>query len=185
MSQTPIYKQVPLGSGILTIYAGLRYIRGNSAPYFSLTAESKEYGYGMLHDLILEHCPELAPLADMHLSDINGVPMHSVENGWYWLKGAAGDQGSFFSESINPEEEPEKCMQMLAKHLRISNAEAQRLIQETTRSVKRVGSITAKQEFARYIERLKPHWKAEADEAIERFNLRIYGDFWPGFQTTT
>ena len=185
MSQTPIYKKVPLGSGILTIYAGLRYIRGNSAPYFSLTAGSEEYGYGMLHDLILEHCPELAPLADLHISDINGVPMHAVENGWYWLKGAAGDQGSFFSESINPEEEPEKCMQMLAKHLRISNAEAQKLIQETTRSVKRVGSITAKQEFARYIERLKPHWKAEADEAIERFNLRIYGDFWPGFQAAT
>ena len=136
----------------------------------------------MLHDLILEHCPELAPLADLHLSDINGVPMHAVENGWYWLKGAAGDQGSFFSESINPEEEPEKCMQMLAKHLRISNAETQRLIQGTTRFVKRVGSITAKQEFARYIERLKPHWKAEADEAIELFDLRIYGDFWPGFQ---
>ncbi len=29
---------------------------------------------------------------------------------------------------------------------------------------------------------LKPHWKAEADEAIERFDLRIYGDFWPGFR---
>ena len=28
---------------------------------------------GMLHDLILEHCPELAPLADLHLSDINGL----------------------------------------------------------------------------------------------------------------
>ena len=185
MSQTPIYKKVPLGSGILAIYAGLYYIRGNPAPYFSLTAESKKYGYGMLHDLILEHCPELAPLADLHLSNINGVPMHAVENGWYWLKGAAGDQGSSFSESINPEEEPEKCIQMLAKHLRISNAEAQKSIQETTRSVKRVGSITAKQEFARYIERLKPHWKAEADEAIERFNLRIYGDFWPGFQAAT
>ena len=182
MNQTPIYKQVSLGSGILTIYAGLHYIRGNPAPFFSLTAESEEYGYGMLHDLILEHCPELAPLADLHLSDINGVPMHAVENGWYWLKGAAGDQGSFFSESINSEEEPEKCMQMLAKHLRISNAEAQKLIQETTRSVKRVGNITAKQEFACYIEHLKPHWKEEADEAIERFDLRIYGDFWPGFR---
>ena len=185
MNQAPIYKQVPIGSGILTIYVGLRYIKGNLTPYFSLTAKSKEYGYGMQHDLILEHCPELAPLADMHLSDINGVPMCAVENGWYWLKGAAGDQGSFFSEFINPEEEPEKCMQMLAKHLRISNAEAQKLIQETTRSVKRVGRTTAKQEFAWYIERLKPHWKAEADEAIEQFDLRIYGDFWPGFQAAT
>ena len=51
--------------------------------------------------------------------------------------------------------------------------------------MKRVGNIIAKQEFARYIERLKPHWKAEADLAIELFNLRIYGDFWPGFQAAT
>ena len=182
MSQTPIYKKVLLGSGILAIYAGLHYIRGNPTPYFSLTAESNKYGYGMLHDLILEHCPELAPLADLHLSDINGVPMHAVENGWYWLEGAAGGWGPRFHGASDPGVEPEKCLRILAQHLRISNSEAQNLLKETSHSVERNGLTAATQEFARYTERLKPHWKAEADEAIERFDLRIYGDFWPGFQ---
>lgn len=182
MSQAPVYRRVPIGAGTLTICAGLHYIRGNPAPYFSLTAEAKEFGSGPQHDLILEQCPDLAPLADLHLSDINGVPMHAVENGWYWLEGAAGGWGSRFHGAQHPGVEPEKCLRILAQHLRLSNSEAENLLKETSHSVERNGLITAKRGFAWYIERLKPHWKAEADEAIEYFNLQIYGDFWPGFQ---
>ena len=182
MSRAPAYRRVPIGADTLTIYAGLHYIRGNPAPHFSLTAEAKEHGCGMQHDLILEHCPDLAPLADLHLYDINGVPMHAVENGWYWLEGAAGGWGSRFHGATDPGVEPEKCLRILAQHLRISNREAQNLLSITDRTVQRDGLITAKLGFARYVELLKPHWRAEADVAIEHFNLQIYGDFWPGFQ---
>ena len=182
MSRAPVYRRVPIGADTLTIYAGLHYIRGNAAPYFSLTAEAKEYGCGTQHDLILEQCPDLAPLADLHLSDINGVPMYAVENGWYWLEGAAGGWGSRFHGAQAPGVEPEKCLRILAGHLRISNRESQNLLGITNHTVQRNGLITAKQGFARYVELLKPHWRAEADVAIECFNLQIYGDFWPGFQ---
>lgn len=182
MSQAPVYRRVPIGAGTLTIYAGLHYIRGNPAPYFTLTAEAKEYGRGMQHDLILEQCPDLAPLADLHLSDINGVPLHAVENGWYWLEGAAGGWGSRLHGAQHPGVEPEKCLRILAQHLRLSNREAQNLLSITDRTVQRNGLIAAKQGFAWYVESLKERWKAEAEEAIEHFNLQIFGDFWPGFQ---
>lgn len=160
-------------------------MRRNALPYFSLTAHSHYYGSGAIHDLNLEHCPDLAPLADLHLSDIHGVPGHAVENGWYWLEGAAGGWGSRFHGASAPGVKPEECLRSLAQHLRISNSEAQRLLKETNHSVERNGLIAAKQGFAQYVERHKPHWRAEADVAIELFDLRIYGDHWPGVQAAT
>lgn len=182
-----VYKKVGLADGELLIYAGLHYIRGNTSPYFSLTGHAHPYGSGAIHDLILEHCPELAPLADLHLSDVHGVSLHAEENGWYWLEGAAGGWGSQFQGSNDKSSgtTPKKCLKILAKHLRLPNAEAQALLESMGTLVKTRGVIAAKQGFAWYVERLKPHWKAEADEAIELFNLRIYGDFWPGFQAAT
>lgn len=44
---------------------------------------------GCLHDQILAAAPELAPLVAVHLSDLNGVPMHAVANGWYFYSGNA------------------------------------------------------------------------------------------------
>lgn len=75
---------------------GLDYIRGNSAPYFSLTCSQDrldEHGRwqddtgGANHDLILRFWPELADLAALHLSDIDGVPMHAEGNAFYFAVG--------------------------------------------------------------------------------------------------
>lgn len=58
---------------------------------FSITADvysstgKRECG-GCCHDEILEYFPDLKIVVDIHLSDINGVPMYAVENGMYHIK---------------------------------------------------------------------------------------------------
>lgn len=71
---------------------GLHHIRGNGAPYFSLTLEATDEG-GCNHEKLTAEWPELADLAALHLSDIDGVPMHAEGNGWYFLAGALPEFG--------------------------------------------------------------------------------------------
>lgn len=85
---------------------GMHYIFGNSSPYFSITALTErktttrkgfnasqcketvwvEDSCGCLHDLIKKKAPHLASLIEFHLADQDGLPMHYLENGWYWYK---------------------------------------------------------------------------------------------------
>ena len=131
---------------ILQIYANLEYIKGNQKPHFSLTADEiigrngRVVSGGCLHELILSLKPEYKIIADLHLHDDNGVPMHCVENGWYWL-------GKTKWEARRDD--------VLAEHLLIDITEAKLL------------EFANKQEFADYCETLKPSWKKLADEAIE------------------
>lgn len=70
---------------------------GNAHPYFSLTGEEytnravwsrghEPRACGQMHDVLVDAIPELALIAALHLSDDHGVPMHAVENGWYWYE---------------------------------------------------------------------------------------------------
>ena len=78
---------------------GMHYILANSRPYFSITGFTKRKGMdghdgekwsedscGCLHDLIKEKAKHLAPLIEFHLSDQDGLPMHYLEDGYYWYK---------------------------------------------------------------------------------------------------
>jgi hypothetical protein len=180
----PVYKVVPFRDSKLTIYAGLHYIRGNKAPHFNLTASTRDMG-GCLHDEILGVCPELAPLADLHLSDIYGVPMYAVANGWYWLEGAAAGEEGWGSRSHGGQDkEPEECRHILGRYLRLNSYELDQLIGSMTRLVQHCDVDAAKKVFEGYVERLKPRWRVEADETIKQFNLQVYGDYWRAPTTT-
>ena len=118
-----------------TVEGGLHYIKGNSAPYFSLTANGCDNGSkfgGCCHDVILRHFQQLADLAALHLSDIDGVPNHADANGWYYLAGYFGGAGQayhvgnsnqhFGTEYRRPTQD--ECLAIWAKHARIPVAEA-------------------------------------------------------------
>jgi hypothetical protein len=93
----PNYSRVNL---TVRVIGGLHYIKGNSLPYFSLTKEEHRKGFpnqcqsfGCDHETILKYFPKFADLAALHLSDIDGVPMHAEGNGWYNLAGALSENG--------------------------------------------------------------------------------------------
>lgn len=134
----------------LTVEGGLNYIRGNKSPHFSITATvmdgNRFESGGCQHELILQHFPQFADLVALHLSDISGIPMHAVENGWYHFAGALpGNAGQRYhagnSERHMPKPEgapsrgewdnteyrkptPDECLAITADHLRITTGEA-------------------------------------------------------------
>jgi hypothetical protein len=77
----------------LTVTAELVKRGGNSFPYYSITGSVKKLDKryrdpvitcGCIHDIILEHYPELAPLVKVHLGEADGTPMHAEANSRYW-----------------------------------------------------------------------------------------------------
>ena len=66
---------------------------GNSFPYFTITGTIKKTDKryrdpvitcGAIHEEILKHFPQLAPLVEVHLSEADGQPMHAEANARYW-----------------------------------------------------------------------------------------------------
>ena len=152
MQQQPPIKTVSLPDNCtLKVYAQLAHHRGNSAPYFSITADLIERGRlvscGCMHDVIEEHCPgEFTDLIALHLSSDKGVPMHAAENGAYWA-------------GLTKYKERDNAI--LAQHFRLSVAEAAALEFDFT------GDVQA------YVTECLPHWEVEAEAAIKRHNLEV------------
>ena len=176
---------------------GLHMIRGNGRPYFSLTCgiyeSGRDVGGGAAHELILKLFPNLKPLADLHLSDVDGVPMHAAENGLYYVQhlipGCSGYgplASSFADPGYGQKRSDEECIQIMADHFRISLNEARGLLAalifhaESVSQYKRVyeggTKPVVKAAMALWVESQKPRWKAEADKAIADLGLVVYGD---------
>lgn len=164
----------------MKVEGGLHYIRGNRAPHFSLTATTwrngREDGGGCMHELILEHFPELSDMAAMHLSDIDGLPMHDAANGWYWLAGYFGGAGErYHGGNSTPSKSPEDCLQIWADHVRLSLEEARTAAESIKTKWNWPDMKTAHTAFiAAQIGR----WKEEAKACIEKHKLVVYGDKW-------
>lgn len=185
----PILKVGVAKDGLpIKVHGGLHYIKGNSAPYFSIGADvinpkrrgDKFERGGCLHDEILELFPEFAPLVALHLSDINGVPMHAAANGLYWAAGVLGGDKPLGQQYHGgngwPAKDGAQCLKILAKHLRVNEKEAMRLVGEINGYYK--NGYDHKFYFKAYVENQAPRWKAEADAAIAQFGLVVYGDPW-------
>ena len=151
----------------LHITAKLYQLQGNSRPYFSVTAdlEDRKYGRaaenyivggGCMHEDILRHAPEYAPAVALHLSDENGVPMHALDNAWYWAGGVVP-----YRREGKPGEPAVPNAPYLASHLRISLADAEKIITDVWEG------RTSKAGLAAMVEAMKPRWKAEALAVIQ------------------
>lgn len=186
----------PKGKRLLfTVHGGVHYIRGNSAPYFSITAAGYDCGSefgGCCHEIILKHFPKFADLVALHLSGIDGMPMHADSNGWYDLAGYFGGAGERYHvgnrERHFPIEPPadkpwqnteyrkptrEECLQIWAEHMRIDLQTAKDAAE----------AIAAKWNWpdmkaahAAFVEMQRPRWRQEAADCIKRHGLVVYGD---------
>lgn len=161
----------------IRVFGGLHYIKGNSLPHFSLTADIdyktargwRESSGGMCHDEILHHFPRFADLAALHLSDINGLPMYAVENGFYHLGGTHWAQ-------FNP--------QFVANHFRINDPVALRdQLNVKFFEDSKAEQAAAKQRVSDYVEQQKRRYAQEAADCITKHDLRIFGDVWEQSQT--
>lgn len=135
-----------------------------------------EFG-GCCHDEILKHWPDLAPLAALHLSDIDGAPMHAEANGWYWLSASMGGCGERYHGGTSKghyggeyrEPTADECLKVFADHVRIPFEEA---IALRALVISKAWNNPDKRTVWRGLcEEMRPRWKQEADAAIEQFGL--------------
>jgi hypothetical protein len=108
----------------LVISAKLHSLNGQT-PYFSLTAagyvNGRESFGGCCHEEILAQRPDFKIIADLHLSNEDGEPMHAAANGWYWMAGAIGDitGEEYHGGSGRDGKDSEACLQIWADHVRV------------------------------------------------------------------
>lgn len=149
-------------------------------PYFSVTAEVStaasrrrndiEAG-GCIHDLVLKHFPEVAPVVALHLSDMDGVPMHAAANALYWAGGIINLGQRYHGGNSNPAKSCDDCARILGEHLRITTDEARALAVAAAHHCpqewrEEYGARLAAQYIADFCEAQRPRWKAEADAAL-------------------
>lgn len=169
------------------VKGGLHYIRGNHAPYFTLTYTQHRKGFpnqcyagGAGHDEIARYYDDrFADLAALHLADIDGVPMGAEGNAWYWLAGALGGAGETYHGGNNGQSlTPARCLELFARHCRVTLDEAEAIRAEASAEYAHNpdGWAAARETVNLRLHDMRPRWKAEADAAIARHGLRVFGD---------
>ena len=144
---------------------------GNQKPYFSLTGRVVEKGReshgGAIHDEILKAFPELADIAALHLSDIDGKPMHSFENGKYWAGFTKWEEANSRHLSNLWRISQDEAAGLLYDAL---NAQCQNIEVET-------GDIILEETLLKeFHDNQIPRWKGEADAAIKKHKLTLVAD---------
>ena len=178
----------------VSVHGGLHYLRGNSSPHFSLTCDiyegGRDVGGGAAHELILKGAPHLAPLARMHLSDMDGKPMHSSANAFYWLAGACvnGLGQRYHGGNSDPKRSADDCLRIFADHVRIPIEQAHEvraMVQAAhdavpfyARTYEGKGGPVASAALAEWCEAQHVRWANEARECIDSLKLQVFGDTW-------
>jgi hypothetical protein len=160
-------------SKAVELRAGLHYLRGLSAPYFSVTVayydkRGKDVGGGPNMETVRKYWPVLyGPVTDLHWSDHNGRPMHVAENGLYFLGFGRYTyaNGERYGNDSSPDE-------VTARHFRITIEEVKWLRdhirgpewKETAAGWH--GLTHNREKYAQWIALQEGRWKREADEGV-------------------
>jgi hypothetical protein len=138
---------------------------GDQKPYFSLTGRVVKNGResvgGAIHKEILEAFPQLEDAAALHLSDMDGKPMHSFENGKYWAGFTKWEDGN---------------SKHLASLWRISENRARGLTHDALMAQlwQDGDSDTLPETLLKdFHDRQLRRWKQEADNVIKKYTLEI------------
>lgn len=200
MKSDPVLRRLETQDRMVTAFGGLHMHRGNDMPYFSLTGEVREKSgggwwsrSGCVHEDLVQAWPELKQLADLHLSGIDGAPMHAEANGYYWIAGAVGGvfgskvDGGYLGQKYHGGSggygrSPDECLAIVARHFRVSEADAielvalVRLAHYAGRSTYGCMEKAGKARLHDWIEAQRPRWKSEADKCRADLGLVVYGD---------
>ena len=144
----------------LVIEYGLESSIRQDEPYFVIGCSAKDHkGRAVVaideFEMVLKAHPDMKDLVDMYNSDINGVPLYALDNGWHYVS--------------EPRLRKPLCDQdrtdLVSGYLRIPYDVADDIIGKAGR-----GEYT-KKDFAKFIEEQKPRWKEEANAILEKYNL--------------
>lgn len=130
------------------------------APYFSVTGEAYHItgrqgrppmlASGCIHDYIQQVTSRFDDVIALHLSDIDGTPMHAVENGLYWL-------GQTKYQALD--------IEVAKRHFRCTDSEIIELL---------AAYKHGKQAYIDYIDKhLRPRWQQEAQDVIDKYGLEV------------
>lgn len=144
---------------------------GNVGPYFSLTCDIEvrgiggewhDWGGGADHEAILKKFPKFADLAAMHLSKMDGTPIHAEANGWHWLSGVVPMN---LAGTYAPRETPEECLRIFARHIRVTEDVAEAIVMDVA------GDDNPRERWTATVEAMRPRWKQEANACIAKHGL--------------
>lgn len=181
---------------LLNVHYELSMHKGNRKPYFSLTGgvyqNGRDYMYGCIHEEILKHYPDLKPLADLHLCDMDGCPSHEGGNVFYWLQQSLRNEygtkiRTRYQQDYEKHKDAEYYLKLFCSDMRITEAQgieyreyAEKLFSEPSRMVQLCGAAAEavtidifKAWWNRSYEEQKPRWKAEAEFAIKEFDVKV------------
>lgn len=175
------------------VHAGLRWLKGNAKPYFSITASEfnsmgREIAGGQQHELVENLWPgKYSDLIALHCSDIDGAPMYAFENGWYWAKEGKPEVVQRLLRCSDVELDlamgyalawrfaSDARIAMIAKKAERDTdmtAHGESPIPDTANvPAMEAASRAAFRSFSALVDGMRPRWKAEAEAAMAKHGL--------------
>lgn len=134
---------------------GLVYLAPNKDSYFSAVFWDENVNRRYIEALGTKLFNQAKALLEpLHLCDSTGVPMYTVENGFYYVEIARGC-AKWHTPDVNDEA---KYTAILAEHLRIDIDHAKAIVADKS---------IDKDAFSRICDAQRERWQQEADKAIE------------------
>lgn len=154
---------------VIKIKLNDRYRNGHEM--FSLTADIyektprgwRDVGGGCCHEHILKLKPELAPFEALHLSDVEGVPMHAASNAWHWFQGAFPEAADspYHGGTGSSGKPPMECRRIFADYIRATPEQVEQIAALMPRSQAELRAVLEDLGFPE-------QWKREAQAAIRQ-----------------